>query len=141
MPVEFLEDEAIADIAFKVRDDSLENLFIEACNTIFELQTDTKLLGNEMEFSFELNASSYERLLYYVLAEILYFRDSELFFGKSVQIEFIEGQEVTARGKFIGSEFNEEKHTRGNEVKAITMHDFYLKKVEDGWEAYILVDI
>lgn len=141
MPVEFLEDEAIADIAFIVRGESLEQIFEEACTTIFELQTDTKLLGNEMEFSFELNAQNYERLLYNVLSEILYYRDSELFFGKSVIIEFIEGETITAKGKFIGCEFDEEKHTRGNEVKAITMHDFYLKEISNGWEAYILVDI
>ena len=79
--------------------------------------------------------------MYLLLSDILYYRDAELFFGKSVIIEFIEGETITARGKFIGCEFDEEKHIRGNEVKAITMHDFYLKEVNNGWEAYILVDI
>ncbi|MCE7734429.1 MAG: archease [Candidatus Heimdallarchaeota archaeon] len=141
MPVEFLEDEAIADIAFKVRGESLKQIFIEACTAVFGLQTDINLLDSEIEMGFELSAQTYERLLYNVLSEILYFRDAEYFFGKSLVIEFIEGVSLTAKGKFIGCEFNEEKHIRGNEVKAITMHDFYLREVSNGWEAYILVDI
>ncbi|MCY3414116.1 MAG: archease [Candidatus Heimdallarchaeota archaeon] len=142
MPVEFLEEEAIADIAFKVRADSLESIFTEACETVFKLQTDTSKLDGELSVPVDLDGASYERLLYNILAEILYYRDAEMFFGKTINISFKEEEgRVLAIGSFIGSEFDESKHVRGNDVKAITMHDFYLKEVTDGWEAYILVDI
>ena len=142
MPVEFLEEEAIADIAFIVRSDTLENLFIEACTTVFGLQTDLSLIEPNQSFPIDLEGASYERLLYNVLAEILYYRDAEFFFGKETKISLSEEDGTfIAKGEFLGSEFDEDKHIRGNDVKAITMHDFYLKQVDNGWESYILVDI
>lgn len=142
MTVEFLDDEAIADIAFIVKNDSIKSVFLEAGETIFSLQTDTTLLDEDLSFSFKLSGANYERLLYNILAEILYYKDAELFFPKSMEIEFKEANdEIIAIGQFHGTIFNDEIHTRGNDIKAITMHDFYLKQVSEGWEAYILIDI
>ncbi len=142
MPVKFLDDEAIADIAFIIDSDTLEGIFIEACTVLFKLQTDIELLDANLVFPISLNASSYERLLYNVLAEILYYKDAELFFPKSMDIKlFEEDGKFVAKGNFHGTEFNDELHTRGNDIKAITMHDFYLKQIDNAWQAYILIDI
>ena len=40
-----------------------------------------------------------------------------------------------------GEEFDHSKHDRRVNVKAITMHMFELKKVENGWFAKVLIDI
>ncbi len=139
MPVKFLDDEAIADIAFIINENTLERLFITACQTIFELQTDTNLLDTDKEFSFDIREKSIERLLYSLLSEIIYLKDAELFFAKHINLEISDNWRV--HGKFIGTEININKHTIGNDIKAITFHDFYVRKINNEWEAYILVDI
>ena len=142
MTIEFLDDEAIADIAFIVRSPTMKGVFLEACNAVLGLQTDLSLLDNNLRVEFNLNASSWERLLHHLLAEIVYVRDADFMFGKSVDLELSEKNGTfTAKGAFIGEEINLDKHIQGNEVKAITMHDFYLKESNQGWEAYVLVDI
>ena len=57
MTVTFLDDEAIADIAYKVRASTLNELFIEAAEVIFNLQTDIELLSNDLVFVIDLGLS------------------------------------------------------------------------------------
>ncbi|MCH8908351.1 MAG: archease [Candidatus Heimdallarchaeota archaeon] len=47
----------------------------------------------------------------------------------------------SVKGEFVGCEFNFEIHPMGNDIKAITYHDFYVKETSEGWEAYVLIDI
>ena len=142
MTVTFLDDEAIADIAYKVNAESLNKLFKEAAEVIFNLQTDTELLSEELNFAIDISAKSSERLLHELLDEIIFLKDAELFFPKSIVIDIIEKDNIWyANGEFKGCTFDIEKHIQGNDIKSITWHDFYLKKVGNEWDSYILIDI
>ena len=142
MPVECLDDEAIADIAFIVRSSSLHELFEEACEAVFKLQTNTELLTTELSFPVHAAGDDLERLLYDILSETIFYRDAEFFFGKIAKIDVqYEADRYNIKGTFYGETFDDSRHVRWNDVKAITMHDFYVKKIDSGWESYILVDI
>lgn len=141
MPVKFLEDEAIADIAFKVKEKSLELLFETAAITLFRLQTNIDKIEDVKFFEFNLNNKEIDRLLYQFLNEIIYLKDAEFFFPSKVTFQIKKDNLWNISGKFFGETFDETRHTIGNDLKAITMHNFYLKEENNNWEAYILVDI
>ena len=145
MPVNFLEDEAIADIAYIIQSETLESLFKEALMALFGLFTDVEDLADDLSFPIDIESKEPERLLHEVLDEVIYLKDAELFFPKDVKLEIFEKDGLWyIKGIFVGTEFDFDTHVRGNDVKAITWHDFYLKEIDHPkykWEAYVLVDI
>lgn len=142
MTVTFLDDEAIADIAYKVKASSLNILFREAAEVLFNLQTDIELLSDELTFEIDIHANTAERLLHELLDEIIFLKDAELFFPKSISINIIEKDNIwTVKGEFKGCTFDLDKHLQGNDIKSITWHDFSLTKIGEEWDSYILIDI
>ena len=142
MPYKYLEDEAIADIAFKAWGDSLNEVFIEAATAVYSLLTNIEDLSDDKSIQINIKAETREKLLYKFLDEIIYLKDAELFFPKKVEVSIVEIEgNFTVNGSFYGCEFDYERHQMGNDIKAITYHDFYLKQKEDKWECYVLVDI
>lgn len=142
MPYQYLEDEAIADIAFKAWGESLNDVFREAAEAVYSLLTEIEDLSDDTSVPINIEADTSEKLLYKFLDEIIYLKDAELFFPKRVELSITETDgSFVLKGKFIGCEFDYERHQMGNDIKAITYHDFYLKKLADKWECYVLVDI
>ncbi len=142
MPYQYLEEEAIADIAFKAWGVNLNDVFKEAAEAVYSLLTNIEDLNDDISFPINIEADTSENLLYKFLDEIIYLKDAELFFPKRVELSIKETDGLfILKGKFIGSEFEIEKHEMGNDIKAITYHDFYLKELDDKWECYVLVDI
>lgn len=142
MPYEYLEDEAIADIAFMAKSETLEGLFYDAAKATCNLQTNIDQLQENEEREFEIVSKSYERLLKNFLDEIIYLKDADLFFVKDIDVNVSnENNQYIAKGKFTGDIFDPDKYEIGNDLKAITYHDFYLKEMDHGWECYVLIDI
>ena len=142
MPYTYLEDEAIADIAFKAIGSTLSELFNEASKAVFSLLTDINMLDTDIHVPISIEAETIEKLLYQFLDEIIYLKDADLFFPNSVLVEVTEtntGYKV--EGEFVGTTFDHQKYRMGNDIKAITYHGFYVKQVDNKWEAYVLVDI
>ena len=142
MPYQYLEDEAIADIAFKAWGENLDDLFKEAAKAVYSLLTNIDDLTTDLTYTVNIEADTSEKLLYKFLDEIIYFKDAELFFPKNVELSISEEDGLyKLTGEFFGCEFDFQKHQMGNDIKAITYHDFYLKQLDDKWECYVLVDI
>ncbi|MHA2098986.1 MAG: archease [Candidatus Kariarchaeaceae archaeon] len=142
MPYQYLEDEALADIAFKAWGEDLNHVFKEAAKAVYSLLTNVDELTDELTFPINIESDSTEKLLYKFLDEIIYLKDAELFFPKNVEVSIKETDGTYSLiGRFYGCEFDFERHHMGNDIKAITYHDFYLKQVDNKWECYVLVDI
>lgn len=142
VPYTYLEDEAIADIAFKATGVSLSELFNEASKAVFSLLTDISALENDIQVPIKIETETIEKLLYQFLDEIIYLKDADLFFPKSVAVSVEQTSEgFKVEGEFVGTTFDYQKYRMGNDIKAITYHDFYVKQVDDKWECYVLVDI
>jgi len=138
----FLEDIAIADVAFEAKGDNLEEVFIASAEAVFETNAEIKSVGDSFVHSFKLENEDIEKLFYDFLEEIVYIKDKEgVVFSKSeVKIEEVEGVfKLTA--KFCGEEIDQEKHELNVDVKAITLHGFTLKKEDNGYVAKVIVDI
>lgn len=138
----FLEDVAIADIAFEAYGKNYNELFENAANAIFNLTADLKTLKPRIKKKATLENSKIDLLLYDFLSEILYIKDAESLIFCKCKAEIKEKS-----GKFFlnvvfeGDKINPKTQTLENDIKAITMHMFKVEKTKSGFKAVVVVDI
>jgi len=139
---EYLEDEAIADIAFRAYGDDLQDLFYHAAMATANLQTDINLLPRDEQRDIHIHKSDIDRLLKAFLDEILFYKDAELIFAVDFEVHIektVDGYLLD--GKLIGGKFDYDIHPMHTDLKAITWHDFKVTKSDAGWQCYVLIDI
>lgn len=137
----FLSNIALADVAFVARGSTLPSLFESAARALTEVMVDRRTVVGRIERRLEVSSPTIDRLLYDFLTELIVLKDvdSLLFKDFSVRIE-PEGARLTCEMR--GEEIDRERHSLRNDVKAVTMHMFGVKKVRGkGWEATVVLDI
>ena len=138
----FLSNVALADIAFVARGDSLPSLFEAAARALTEVMVDRRTVVGCVERMLELRSSTVDRLLYDFLTELIVIKDVEslLFKEFKVSVASARGERLTCVAK--GEEIDRQRHALRNDVKAVTMHMFGVKKLRGGrWEATVVLDI
>lgn len=140
----FLEDVALADIAYEAYGKDLNELFENSALAIFELSAKIKTIEPKKRLEIKLEKEKLDSLLYDFLSEILFLKDSKYMVFRNVKVEI---KEDKRNGKFRlnaaleGDTINPKKQHLENDIKAVTMHMFELKKVKNGYMARIVVDI
>lgn len=144
MTYNFLEDVATADIAFEAEGETLEELFIAAAlATTNVMIRDLQQIALKEKREIRVEAEEMDLLLFNFLQEIIFYKDAEqLLFSKyDVKIN----EKDTALGliaEVYGERLDMEKHDLVVDVKAVTLHQFELKKMEEGgWKAKVILDI
>ena len=137
----FLEDVAIADIAYEAYGKNLNELFENAALAIFELSAEIKTVDAKKKVEIKLEHDKIENLLYDFLSEILFLKDSRYMVFKTVRVKIKEGKKNKLKAMLEGDTINSEKQHLENDIKAITMHMFEVKKEKNGWKATVVVDI
>ena len=143
MSYRYLEDIAIADIAFEARGETLATLFIAAAEATMNVMVealDTIRATEQRDIS--LMAESVEMLLFDMIQELIYYKDAEqlLLRIRDPTIKKRRGIWVLtaiARGERIDSG----KHRLNVDVKAVTLHRLAVKNIPEGWKATVVLDI
>jgi SHS2 domain-containing protein len=143
MPYRYLEDVAIADVAFEAEGKTLRELLESAAlamtNTMIRNmdQVEQKVIR-----CFEVTAENPEMLLYRFLQELVFYKDAEgLLFNK---FELDPEQGVPSwrlRVRAFGEEISQEKHELLADVKAVSLHNFSVRQTPDGWRGEVIVDV
>ncbi len=144
-PFEYLEH--TADVKFRARGRSLEEVFENAALAMMTSMIDPSTVRLEETWPVETESESLEALLYQWLSELLFLFDVELaVFSKfDVALEEAEGRWKLS-GRVGGERVDPERHLFETEVKAVTLHQFEIKK-EDGegegevWTAQVVLDV
>lgn len=143
MPYRFLEDEAIADVAFEARGATLSALLSAAAlATTNVMVKDLKQVKRRVTKKIATKADSIEMLLFNFLQEIIYYKDAELLLFNSYAVKTKKEKKgfslvCTARGERLDMK----KHELMVDVKAVTLHQFEVKRVARGWKAHVILDI
>lgn len=137
----FLENVAIADIAYEAYGRDLNELFRNAALAIFELSANLDTIGTDKKLEFELENEKIDSLLYDFLSEILFLKDSKYMVFKKASVSIKEGKTNHLKAVLEGDTINPEKQHLENDIKAVTMHMFELKKEDGGYKATVVVDI
>jgi SHS2 domain-containing protein len=143
MSYEFLEDVAIADIAFRAWGKDLGELFQAAGDaTINTMIENLDSIKPKETRTFSLENDALDLLLFNFLGELIYYKDSEQLLLRAQQVQIWENNglqhlSVVAQGEMLDSH----RHQQRVDVKAVTLHRFQLEKTNDGWTAMVILDI
>lgn len=140
----FLSNVALADIAYVARGDSLQSLFEAAARALTDVMVDRKTVVGRVERRIEVKSPTVDRLLYDFLTELIVIKDVDSFLFKDYKVSIFPQREPRLECVMRGEEIDRERHALRNDVKAVTMHMFGVKKQKGkrgGWEATVVLDI
>lgn len=139
----FLSKVALADVAFVARADSLPSLFEAAARALTDVMVDRRTVVGRVERRVEVRSPTLDRLLYDFLTELIVIKDVDSLLFKDYKVSIASGKEPTLRCEMRGEEIDRERHALRNDVKAVTMHMFEVKKKgrRGWWEATVVLDI
>jgi protein archease len=143
MPYEFLEDVAIADIAFKAQGNDLVELFTAAADATMNVMVEELDSIRPMERrEFNLKNEALDMLLFDFLQELIYYKDAEQLLLRVDRLGFREehGRHHLS-AQTAGEMIDPERHLTRVDVKAVTLHQFQLQQTPQGWEATVILDI
>jgi SHS2 domain-containing protein len=143
MSYEFLEGVAVADIAFRAEGSSLEEVFAAASDATMNVMVDNldSIQAKERRV-LVLENSALDLLLFDLLQELIYYKDSEQLLLRVRQLSIRqEGALWKLTGEAQGEKLNPTRHRQRADVKAVTLHHFELEKTDAGWSASVILDI
>ncbi len=140
---EFLDEIAIADIAFRAWGPSLAEVFRNAATAVTNVMVDEleTVVPRERRVV-ELYSPTAEMLLFDLLQELIFYKDAEGLLLLPEQMEIEEKENGWSLwGALRGEKLEPERHPLNADVKAVTMHRFALRPTEEGWQAEVVLDI
>jgi SHS2 domain-containing protein len=143
MSYEFLEDIAIADIAFRAWGENLEEVFKAAGDATINAMIDNlEAIELKETRTFSLENDALDMLLFNFLQEFVYYKDSEVLLLRAQQVQIEEkNSEYHLTAVTQGEKLDRDRHEERVDVKAVTLHRFQLEKTDDGWTATVILDI
>jgi SHS2 domain-containing protein len=143
MPYEYLEEVAIADIAFRAWSPDLEGVFVAAADAVMNVMVeDLASIRPVVEREIELENTQLEMLLFDFLQEFIYYKDAETLLLRAPAVRIGQtAHDYVLRANVSGEKLDSERHPTRVDVKAVTLHRFSLKKTGDVWEAFVILDI
>ncbi len=143
MPFEFLDEIAIADVAFQAWGETLEEMFISAAEaTMNVMVADLEKIDRRQRRDIEISSEAIDMLLFNLLQEIIFFKDAEqlLLRIENAKITHVNGlYSVKATG--WGEQIDPGRHELIVDVKAVTLHRFKVEHTPRGWQTFIILDI
>ncbi len=159
----FLDDTAIADMAFEATGDTPAELFQAAGLALFEGMADTGRLQPRVRKEIRLRHAQIDQLLFDWLSELIYLKDAAGLLFKEFSVQLDQNSELKQASGSAGASAGERRPTeiiwnlvatvRGEpidpkrhalraDVKAVTYHQFEVIQTETGgWKARVVVDI
>jgi SHS2 domain-containing protein len=143
MPYRYLEEVAIADVAFEARGETLEELFSAASDATLGVMVESpSAVPPAQSRSLRTEEDSLDMLLFQLLQEIVYYKDAERLLLRCPD----------ARVDRAGDRWRLEAELRGEgieaisqalllDVKAVTLHLLSVERVADGWTARVVLDV
>ena len=140
LPFRFLDNVAIADVAFEARGRTLPAIFETCARSLTEVMVDRRSVKPRKAKRITLTSETTENLLYDFLTDLIIRKDVDSILFKDFRV-FLDKSgrrlECVARGEVI----DRKRHRLRNDVKAVTTHLFGIKKSAKGYSATVVLDI
>jgi SHS2 domain-containing protein len=138
MPKGYEYFEHPSDIRIQCTGITVNELFENAAKAIYDLMIEKTATGEEVEKQIDLKADSLQDLFFEWVSEVIFYAHAyKIFFYKFYYLKLTEKQLLV---NAFGVKVSKDIKLKG-EVKAITYHDFYIKKQENYWLANFIVDV
>lgn len=143
MSYRFLEDIAVADVAFEAEGKTLAELFSNAALAVTNTMVkDVNSVEQDVVKNLTLEARDPEMLLHRFLQELVFYKDAELLLFSRYDLDIGEEKGIwRLKASVYGEELNQKKHQLVADVKAVSFHNFKLRKAGEGWRAEVILDV
>lgn len=143
MPYEFLDEIAIADVAFRAWGGSLEEVFAAAAAATLEVMIENPAsVQPRATVNIDLRDTSADMLLFNFLQELIWYKDARQLLLRIAEIKIATGpREIALAARAAGETIEPGRHHLVVDVKAVTLHHFTLSPTPAGWECRIILDI
>jgi len=128
-----------ADLAWRIRGQSLGELFENAAGALTATMTDRRYLRRRERRNIELESPDREALLVDWLNHLLYLFDVEGFLGREFHLTSLSERRLKAT--VWGEAFDPQRHPEKSAVKAATYHQLEIRPWGDGWQAMVILDL
>ena len=130
-----------ADVLFEAYGNNLSELFENAALASQETQADLKNIKQKIIKKINLKNESIEMLLFDFLQELIYLKDKDKLLFSKFKVDIKKNKEYTLKAEALGEKINMKKHELKVDVKAVTLHNYYVKKIKNKWKTRIILDI
>jgi len=138
MKFKYLENVAIADIAFEAYGKTLNEVFENSAYAFFDMTCNPKTIKQKIKKIIKLKDKDEKNLLYNFLSELIFLKDSKQLIFSKVKVLI---NKKNLKATLYGDKINYEKQELRNDIKAITMHLFNILKTKSGYKATVVVDV
>lgn len=138
---EVIEAMAVADCAFDVEGESLDDLFETAARAVADLMVDPATVTSSAERVLALAAPSLDLLLYDFLSELIFLKDSEQLVFPETRARVTGSSPARLEARLRGAVLDPARMALRADPKAVTFHQFALAPHGDGWRARVVIDI
>lgn len=143
MAFRYLDDIALADVAFEADARSPGALFAEAwAATLAVMIEEPAALGCEAQRRVSMAETALDLLLFDFLGRLLYHKDAERLLLRAERVEVTRtpaGWSLEA--DLAGGPIDSRSHALGVDVKAVTLHRLSVAETAEGWRAVVVLDV
>ena len=143
MPFRYLDDIALADVAFEAEAGSPGGLFAEAWAAALAVMIDEPdALRREVERVVSLTESELDLLLFDFLGRLVYHKDAEQLLLRAERVDVRRAAGVwSVEATLAGERIDPSRHALGVDVKAVTLHRLSVAETAGGWRAVVVLDV
>ena len=138
----FLEEIALADIAFEAEGESVEEVFRGATQAILETMANPTTVSGGWERAIERSDVDPSALLFDWLSEVVYWKDAAgVVFREAPLTLMREGDVWLLRARLIGAPVDQQTQELHADVKGVTKHLYELKQTGSCWKVRVVLDV
>ena len=143
MPYDYLEDIGTADIAFEATGRDLPELFTAAADATMNVMIDNlEAIEPRETRRIALKNDAIDMLLFDFLQELIYFKDADRLLLRIREVQIDEKEDAySLNATAAGESLDPARHRQRADVKAVTLHNFQVERIDGGWKARVLLDI
>ncbi len=143
MPFRYLDDIALADVAFEAEAGSPGELFAEAwAATLAVMVDEPDSLAREVERRVSLAEAELDLLLFDFLGRLVYCKDAERLLLRAESVEVARGGlGWSVEARLAGERIDPARRALGVDVKAVTLHRLSVSESAGRWRAVVVLDV
>lgn len=138
----FLEEIALADIAFEAEGESVEEVFRGATQALLESMANPSTVSDDWERAIERSDVDPSALLFEWLSEMVYWKDAAGVVYREAALTLTqEGEVWLLQARLIGAPVNYQTQELHADVKGVTKHLYELKQTGGRWKVRVVLDV
>ena len=138
----FVDDIALADVAFDATGDSVEELFRGATQALLETLADPSTVGTSWQRDVTRTDEDQSNLLFDWLSDIVYWKDAAgVVFREAPLTIRRDGGKWILQARLVGAAVDRRIQELRNDVKGITKHLYMMNQKGTEWNARVVVDV